>query len=77
MEKSPNYVDKAKQKAFDIYMRGLDRLDPKVAHHLLGFQREMFLAGRAFFESEARHAEKAMAKFERKAREGRVEDLHE
>lgn len=59
-----NVLNDAKKKFFRGYMKALGCLDPQVATHLLSAQREVFLAGKEFFEAEARHAEKAMAKFE-------------
>lgn len=64
-----DFAGKAKKRAARAYLGVLDQLDPEVARHILGFQREMFLAGQAFFEEEVRHADKALEKLERKERQ--------
>ncbi len=62
---SANVLNDAKKRAVKGYIKALGCLDPKVATHILGAQKEFFLAGKAFFEAEAGHVEKAMKKFEK------------
>lgn len=60
-----HFLYKAKSRVLGTYGRALNQLDPELATHLLASQREFFLAGKAFFEEEAKHAEKAMAKLKK------------
>jgi len=62
-------ANRLKTRVLMRYVRGLERLDPQVARHLLSSQREFFLAGKTFFESEAGHAQKAINKMERKMKQ--------
>ncbi|MDX2177910.1 MAG: hypothetical protein SF028_15725 [Candidatus Sumerlaeia bacterium] len=48
-------------------LRQLDKIDPEVAAGLLAAQRSFFAAGKAFFDEEMKHAERAEAKFRAKA----------
>lgn len=41
---------------------GLIRFDPKFAAHVFSAHREFFAAGRAFFDAECQHAERAVEK---------------
>jgi hypothetical protein len=47
--------------------RAYDSMDPQVAEHLLSAQRSFFLAGKAFFEEELRHADRALDKVRARA----------
>lgn len=58
-----------KKNVFGLYLKALDALDPQVAGHIVKGQRELFLAGQRFFESEVGHASKAIDKYDRKAAE--------
>jgi hypothetical protein len=69
----PGFVHRAKRRLYKGYIGALERLDPDVAKHLLASQREMFLAGKAFFEEEAKHAEKAMNRMERRKDEHKTQ----
>lgn len=60
------FMNKVKKNTLGLYVKGLDKLDPEVAKHILESNRQFFLAGKTFFESEIAHAEKAIAKMERK-----------
>lgn len=51
-----------KKKVLGGYVRTLHRLDPQLATHLLKAHKSAFEAGRAFFEEEIRHAERALEK---------------
>lgn len=48
------------------YVRTLHRIDPEVATHILKAQRHFFEAGRAFFEEEIGHADRALEKISQK-----------
>lgn len=68
----PDGVDCAKslkKNVLGAYVRGLESIDPKVAAHLLTAQREFFAAGRAFFEAEMGHADKAIDRIRKRAEE--------
>lgn len=65
MTESANVLNNAKKRLFKGYMKALGCLDPGVATHILGAQKEFFLAGKEFFAAEARHAEKAMGKLKK------------
>jgi len=60
---------KLKRTMLGSYVRMLERVDPQVAHHLLSAQRELFLAGKVFFEEEIKHADQAMAKIDERLRQ--------
>ena len=56
-----------KRRVLGGYVRWLHRIDPQVADHILEAQRQAFLAGASFFQSEVGHAERAQAKIRAKA----------
>lgn len=64
MYDSVQFVRSVKKNVLGGYVRFLDRLDPEFSRRVLSAQREFFLAGRAFFDEEARHAEKAIHRME-------------
>lgn len=56
-----------KKRIIGGYIRGLQCIDPQVATHILTAQREAFAAGKAFFEVEMNHADRAIDKIRRHA----------
>lgn len=62
-----------KRRVLGGYVKTLERIDPKLATHVLSAQREFFMAGKVFFEEEVRHADKALRRI-RKADEAGKDD---
>lgn len=58
-----------KKNVLGRYVKALESMDPKLAEHILNAQKEFFLAGKTFWEIEAEHAEKALNRIRRKAKE--------
>ncbi len=61
MKECPS-LNQLKKTAARAYVRTLERVDPEFAVHVLTAQRELFLAGSAFWRSEAEHADRAIQK---------------
>jgi len=66
MRDAVEMVSKFKKNVLGGYVRALNRIDPQVAEHILESQRQAFLAGRSFFDAEAGHAARAIAKIKAK-----------
>lgn len=64
-----SFVQNAKKRFFKFYIGAFECIDPKAAQHLMNAQKEVFLAGRDFFASEADHAGKAAEKLGKRGRD--------
>lgn len=71
------FARSVKKNVLGQYVKALDKLDPEVARHILESNRQFFLAGKTFFESEVGHAEKAIARMEKKMAQDEVTEEKE
>lgn len=62
-----DFVTRIKKEVLGGYVKALEAVDPEFACHVLSAQKEMFLAGKTFFEAEVGHAERAINKIRTRA----------